>query len=135
MMAINLVDTAPARPTTNTVEVYDPALCCASGVCGPGVDPSLLQIASDLHWLEAQGIPVARFNLAQQPAAFVANQRITGLLQAFGEQALPATVVNGTIVAHGRYPSRDEVLAALDHAPAASPSATDAPCTPGAGCC
>lgn len=94
------------------VSVYDPAMCCPTGVCGPSVDPELNRISGDLRWLESRGAKVERFNLAQQPDAFVANPRVTGLIQAFGDGALPAVLVNGEVTAHGRYPSREELLEA-----------------------
>ncbi len=40
------------------LEVYDPAMCCSTGVCGPEVDPALVTFAADLKWVEAQGIAV-----------------------------------------------------------------------------
>lgn len=114
------------------IRVYDPAMCCSTGVCGPGADPALLRIARDLRWIEKHGATVERFGLAQDPAAFVANPRIAGLLQAFGEAALPAVLVNGDVLCHGRYATRDELVAAL------TPHATRPPnpCSqPGSGCC
>ena len=114
--------TAPAVPGTapealsGTVAVYDPAMCCPTGVCGPGVDPALLQVARDLRWLQARGASVERYGLSQEPQAFARNGRVSGLLQAFGEQALPAALVNGEVLVHGRYPTRDELVAALARA-------------------
>lgn len=113
---------------TGTVAVFDPALCCATGVCGPGVDPALLQIARDLRWIEAEGVTVTRTGLSQEPQAFVANARVSGLMQAFGDGALPAVLVNDTVLAYGRYPTREELVAALT--PASAPC-----CTPASGCC
>jgi hypothetical protein len=118
---------------SGTVAVFDPALCCATGVCGPGVDPALLQIARDLRWLEAQGATVSRAGLSQEPQAFVANAKVTGLMHAFGDGALPAVLVNDAVLAYGRYPTREELVAALT--PVDSSSASDACCTPGSGCC
>ena len=60
-------DPAQARELAGTVEVYDPAMCCPTGLCGPGVDPALLTIARDLRWLDKQGVTVHRFGLAQEP--------------------------------------------------------------------
>lgn len=124
-----------------TVQVFDPAMCCPTGICGPGVDPALLQITRDLRWLTAQGATVQRVGLAQEPQAFVANARIAGLMQAFGDGALPAVLVNDAVLAHGRYPTRQELIDALSAVPAPTqPSRTvqDADggcCTPGSGCC
>lgn len=131
--------TAESR-LSGSVSVFDPALCCPTGVCGPGVDPALLQIARDLRWLEAQGATVARAGLSQEPHAFVANAKVSGLMQAFGDGALPAVLVNDTVLAYGRYPTRDELVAALSPTPSSStapaPDATnDSCCTPGSGCC
>jgi hypothetical protein len=120
-------------PLAGTVAVYDPAMCCPTGVCGPGVDPALLQIARDLRWLQANGVTVERAGLSQEPAVFVTTPRVAGLLQAFGDKALPATLVNGEVLVHGRYPSRNELLAAL--APATPAPGGDACCAPGSGCC
>lgn len=110
-----------------TVQLYDPAMCCPTGLCGPGVDPALLQVARDVRWLQARGVRVERFGLTQEPQAFVANPGIAGLLQAFGDQALPAAVVNGRVVTHGRYPTRDELSAALTSAAVAADDARPAP--------
>lgn len=124
---------------TGTVAVFDPALCCPTGVCGPGVDPALLQIARDLRWLEAQGVSVTRVGLSQEPQAFVAHPKVSGLLQAFGDGALPAVLVNDTVLAHGRYATREELVTALAAgastlAPAVSTTANGC-CTPETGCC
>ena len=129
----------PGRPEPDTlqgeVQVFDPAMCCPSGVCGPGVDPALLAVMRDLRWLTAKGVRVSRFGLAQEPQAFAANARVQGLLQAFGEAALPATLVNGAILVHGRYPTRDELVAALTDVAVPAPATGGGCCTPGSGCC
>ena len=126
-------------PLTGTVAVYDPAMCCSTGVCGPSVDPSLLAAARDLRWLTGQGVSVQRYGLSQEPDAFVKQPKVTGLMQAFGDKALPATLVNGEVLAYGRYPSRDEIITALGaNAKADVSSAAKAKgdcCTPGSGCC
>ena len=44
----------------NKVEVFDPPMCCSTGVCGPSVDPALARFSSDLHWLANQRIAVER---------------------------------------------------------------------------
>ena len=124
------IEVASAGALRGEVRVFDPAMCCSTGICGPGVDPALLVIARDLRWLEAQGVTVTRVGLSQEPAAFVREPRVAGLLQAFGERALPAVLVQGAVLAHGRYPTREELVAALQE-----PGATTAPCAPGSGCC
>jgi AhpD family alkylhydroperoxidase len=95
--------------TMNTVRVFDPAMCCSSGVCGPSVDPQLARFAADLDWLKAQGVSVERFNLAQQPAAFAEDALVRSALETKGEAGLPVVKVNGEIKSSGVYPSRAEL--------------------------
>ncbi len=120
------------------VSVYDPALCCSSGVCGPSVDPALSVAAADLAWLESAGVRVERFNLAQQPQAFADNTRVLELMQSAGESALPVVLLDGELLAKGRYPSRAELAQAagvvVDEPPLGA-AQTGAGCEPGSGCC
>jgi hypothetical protein len=91
------------------VEVFDPPMCCSTGVCGPKVDPALVRFAADLHWLANQKVAVERYNLAQQPQAFAANAVVRSALQERGNECLPLLLVDGSIASQGRYPSRDEL--------------------------
>ena len=137
--AITDAPAASAASPAGVVAIYDPAMCCATGVCGPAVDPALLALTRDIRWLEKQGVTVQRYGLSQEPQAFVQQPRITGLMQAFGDKALPATLVDGEVLMFGRYPTRDEMIAALSgttNSPDDS-RAGDAGgcCAPGSGCC
>ncbi len=106
------IDTdAPAL--SGAVRVFDPAMCCDTGVCGPTVDPSLLAAARDLRWLAARGVQVSRHNLGQEPLAFVHFAPVQQLLTERGVEALPATWVNDTLLTTGRHATRDELVAAL----------------------
>jgi hypothetical protein len=94
-----------------TIRVFDPAMCCSTGVCGPTVDPELARFAADVEWLQKQGVAIARFNLSQQPAAFAETPAVTEAL-ARGTEVLPLVLVGDRIAVEGAYPSR-ETLAAL----------------------
>ncbi|MFT5323849.1 MAG: hypothetical protein ACI8P0_001703 [Planctomycetaceae bacterium] len=93
------------------VEVYDKPMCCSTGICGPQVDPVLPRFAADLDWLKSQGHEVERSNLAQQPAAFVANEAVREALTREGVGCLPVIVVDGEIVSRASYPTRDQLKA------------------------
>jgi AhpD family alkylhydroperoxidase len=93
------------------LQVFDPPMCCSTGVCGPEVDPALVRFASDLEWLKSNGVEVERFNLAQEPSAFVGNPVVAQAIRG-RDDGLPLLVVDGKIVAQGSYPAR-EVLAEL----------------------
>ena len=66
------------------IHVYDPPMCCSTGVCGPNVDPALPVFAGMLQQLKNKGIAVERYNLAQQPIAFVQNPAVKEVLDKEG---------------------------------------------------
>ncbi len=117
------------------LEIYDPPMCCSTGVCGPAVDPALPRITADLDWLKRQGVEVGRFNLGQQPQAFIANPAVAAALREHGNECLPLVLVDGEIASRGRYPDRAELTrlvglgAAVEHdpTPAPAPSCCSAP--------
>ncbi len=91
------------------VEIFDPALCCPTGVCGPSVDPELTRIARDLNTLKKKGIDTIRHNLSQDAEPYVANELINKLLEDEGTAALPATLVNGVLMKKSIYPTTKEL--------------------------
>ena len=91
------------------IQIYDPAMCCSTGVCGPSVDPELVRIARDLDSLKKTGVDVVRFNLGQEPQAFVENAEVGKLLEEQGPDVLPVTVVDGVVVKTERYPTKPEL--------------------------
>jgi len=95
----------------STVQVFDPPMCCSTGVCGPTVDPKLARFASDLQWLASEGVLVERFNLAQQPQAFASSAIVKAALEKEGNACLPLIVINGEIASGGQYPSREQLAA------------------------
>ena len=100
----------PSEAAINVrVEVYDPVMCCSSGVCGPDVDDAVLNFASDVKWLKNRGVTVTRHNLGQEPQAFKSNPAVLARLQAEGSGCLPIIQIEGEIVAEGGYPKRAEL--------------------------
>ena len=93
------------------IRVFDPAMCCSTGVCGPSVDPELVRFSADLDWLKAQGVTIERFNLSQQPFDFTGDAEVNAALQVKGVNALPIVKVEGQIKSQGAYPTREELAA------------------------
>jgi arsenite methyltransferase len=129
----------PSARAMSSLQIYDPAMCCSTGLCGPDPDAGLVQFAADLKELAAHGIPVERFNLAQEPEKFIAQPAVLAAVNTLGAGVLPIIVRDGRIVSHGRYPSlaelremaaaeKTEPLFSLDLAPAGG-------CAPESGCC
>jgi hypothetical protein len=98
------------------IEIYDPPLCCPTGVCGLNVEPELVQFAADLEWLKGKGVKVKRYNLAQQPDKFVNCKPVTDAMALAGDLCLPLILANGEIVSRNIYPKRADLarLAGVD---------------------
>lgn len=90
--------------------VFDPAMCCSTGVCGPQVDPELPRFASDLDHLASLGLEIVRYNLAQEPGAFAEQALVKARLQVQGNDCLPLLLLDGRIISEGRYPDRATLL-------------------------
>lgn len=91
------------------IRVFEPALCCNTGVCGPDLDETLVGFTADLEALQAQGVDIQRFNLANDPAAFAEHEAVRNFLQVAGSDGLPLTLVDGVTVATGSYLSRERL--------------------------
>jgi uncharacterized YccA/Bax inhibitor family protein len=94
------------------IEVFDPPMCCSSGVCGPKVDKKLVEFSAALAWLHDQGIQVERYNAAQQYDAFAGNPKVVQAVNDSGTGCLPLILVDGEVVSHSSYPGK-EALAAM----------------------
>ena len=86
-----------------TIQVYDPAMCCSTGLCGNDIDPALVSFAALLTQLSQKGVKVERYNLGQQPMAFVQNRVVKALLDKEGVDALPLILIDGEVHQKGRY--------------------------------
>jgi hypothetical protein len=111
------------------LEVFEPAMCCPTGVCGVNLDPAMVEFNADVQWLAAQGVSVVRHSLSHDAGAFAANAEVVRELQA-GMDRLPITTADGRVVSTGMYPSRAQLVSKLGIAPSIAP-----PTAAGAGCC
>lgn len=90
------------------LEIFDPAMCCSTGVCGPSIDPNLLRVSTVVNNLIKKGINVKRHNLSEEPGEYVKNIDVSALLKSKGVAALPITLLDGNIVKSGSYPTNKE---------------------------
>lgn len=97
------------------IEIYDPAMCCPTGVCGPSVDPELVRMQEALRQIEKQApqVQVSRYGLSADPQAFVANTEVAELLKIEGPECLPLVFADGELVSKGRYLSNEQLQALL----------------------
>lgn len=119
-----------------TIDVYDPAQCCATGACSPDADDELAQFASSLEWLKERGIAVSRYNLGHQPGAFAGNALVKGTIEKEGIGCLPLVIADGQVVSKGRYPSRSELSETVGKcAPETAVASGCGPSTSNKRCC
>ena len=91
-----------------SIQIYDPPMCCSTGLCGTEIDPALVRFAATLAQLSRDGVKVERYNLGQQPMAFVQNPVVKSLLDQEGMEVLPLIFVDGKIHLKGRYLTDEE---------------------------
>lgn len=109
-----------------TIQIFEPGLCCGTGICGVEVDQQLITFSADMDWVRTEGGDVTRFNLAQEPLAFAENDVTRAFLHLVGQEGLPVVLVDGATVLTGRYPSRAELArwAAIGTAPLSGTSSS-----------
>ena len=90
------------------IRIYEPAMCCSTGVCGASVDPELLRMSSLIENLEKKGVDIKRFNLNNAAQEFVENKKVNDILNEKGEDILPLTIVDNEVIKSGEYPSNKE---------------------------
>ncbi|WP_448505380.1 arsenite efflux transporter metallochaperone ArsD [Immundisolibacter sp.] len=117
------------------IQVYDPALCCSTGVCGVDVDQALVSFSADVDWAKQNGAQIERFNLAQQPMAFAENAVVKSFLERSGQEALPLVLIDGEMALAGRYPTRKELARWAGIVETADNQAAKANCCAGTRCC
>ncbi len=89
--------------------IYDPAMCCSSGMCGVSIDPEIVRVATALHAFRKHGVEVKRFNLTSNPMEFMIQQEVNKAINEKGVDCLPITVLDNKAVLIGRYPSNQEM--------------------------
>lgn len=105
---------AAARNGGGIVEIFDPPYCCPTGLCGPTLDQTLVDVNEALLALQARGVRVERYQMATSPQAFTSNAEVMRLVRERQLAALPITMVNGKLLSSGAYPRMNEIEKALN---------------------
>ncbi len=116
---VNFFETTTSRFAGTTVEFFDPPMCCPTGLCGPTLDQTLLDVSEMILALKAEGVTVERYQMTSHPHKFINHPEVMRLVRERQMESLPIIVVQGQVVKSGAYPTLVEVTAAL----AASPTA------------
>ena len=117
--------------------IYEGAMCCSTGVCGPSPDEELMRVSSLADKLNKSGASIERYNLTNNTKEFVENKTINSLLNEKGEDILPVVMVNGEVLMTGKYPSNEEFyeMLFLSDGGKEDTNNDDGSCCSGSGCC
>ena len=110
---LNLLDAMPVSQPTAAVQIFDPPMCCPTGLCGPALDQTLLDVNDMVLALQKAGVSVERYQMTSHPQAFLNNAEVMKLVREKQMAALPITVVNGKVIKAGAYPQVEEIRAGL----------------------
>lgn len=117
--------------------IYEGAMCCSTGVCGPSPDEELMRVSSLVDKFKKSGASIERYNLTNNTKEFVENKTINSLLNEKGEDILPVVMVNGEVLMTGKYPSNEEFyeMLFLSDGGKEDTNNDDGSCCSGSGCC
>jgi hypothetical protein len=113
---IPVLNTLPASAVPADVEFFDPPLCCPTGLCGPTLDQTLLDVNEMILKLQSENLRVERYQMTSHPNAFLGNAEVMKLIREKQLEILPITVIHGKIIKAAAYPTIDEVRTALNEA-------------------
>lgn len=115
---VPLLNTMPTSIAPADVEFFDPPMCCPTGLCGPTLDQTLLDVSEMIVSLRRDNLRVERYQMTSNPNAFLGNVEVMRLVREQQMAALPITVVNGKVIKVGAYPTLIEIKTNLNGAKA-----------------
>ena len=101
----------------NELVIYEGAMCCATGVCGPEPDRELIAFNETLKRLASEyngNLKIMRASLVFNSLLFFANAEIARMIKENGPGILPITTINGTMISKQKYLSYDELKTYLE---------------------
>lgn len=113
---VPLINTLPTSLAPADIEFFDPPMCCPTGICGPTIDQTLLDVNEMIMTLQRDNLRVERYQMTSHPNAFLANAEVMKLVREQQMAALPITVVRGKVIKTQVYPSLAEVKVHLNGA-------------------
>ena len=111
---VPLLNTMPTSLAPADVEIFDPPMCCPTGLCGPTLDETLLDLNEMILSLQSERVQVVRYQMTSHPQAFLNNTDVMRLVREKQMAALPITVVRGKVIKVGEYPTLTEIKTNLN---------------------
>ena len=91
--------------------IYEGAMCCSTGVCGPEPDKELIEFNQTLKKIQSEfkELNITRANMSFNMRLFLENKQIFGLIKEEGPEILPIITLNDTVILKQKYPSYEEL--------------------------
>lgn len=97
--------------------VYEGAMCCSTGVCGPEPDRDLIVFSETVKRLQSEygeRLTIMRASLTFNSLIFMAHPEIARMVKEKGPEILPITTINGELIAGQKYLPYEELKAAIE---------------------
>jgi hypothetical protein len=97
--------------------IYEGAMCCSTGVCGPEPDQDLIAFSETLKRLQGEygeKLSIMRASLTFNSLIFLSHPEIALQVKENGPAVLPITTINGEIIAGKKYLPYAELKAAIE---------------------
>ena len=78
---ISMMNVVPAKTSPADVEFFDPPMCCPTGLCGPTLDQTLLDVNEMILALQRENLRVERYQMSSNPKAFLGNAEVMRLVR------------------------------------------------------
>ena len=85
-----------------------------TGLCGPTLDETLLDVNEMILSLQAEGVSIERYQMTSHPQAFLSNPEVMRLVREQQMAALPITIVRKKVIRVGEYPTFKEIKSNLN---------------------
>jgi hypothetical protein len=91
--------------------IYEGAMCCSTGLCGPSPDETLIEFSETVKKLQKEyaTLEIKRASITYNLGMFLENEEIFKLVKEKGQNVLPITTLNGKVIATQRYMKYDEL--------------------------
>jgi len=95
----------------NIMTIYEGAMCCSTGVCGPEPDKELIEFNQTLKKLQGEfkELNITRANMSSNIRLFLENKQIFKLIKEDGPDILPIITLNDTVISKQKYPNYEEL--------------------------
>ncbi|SHK12788.1 Arsenical resistance operon trans-acting repressor ArsD [Geosporobacter subterraneus DSM 17957] len=97
------------------INIYEPPMCCSSGVCGPSPDTKLMDLQNTIKRIQKEfpEVQINRYSMNFNPKDFMQNPAVFAKVKAEKTEALPIITINGDIIKEKDYMSYDEFIKEL----------------------